>query len=74
MVDLFGVPISIGDKVIYTTGNQGVQSLEVGTVKTIEGTRAKLISSSNRVLTNWRYQHEIVSAVPIKLQYPELFI
>ena len=74
MVDLFGVPISIGDTVIYTTGGQGNQHLEVGTVKTIESTRAKLISSSGRVLTNWRYQNEIVSATPIKLQHPELFI
>ena len=32
MTDLFGVPLSVGDRVCYTTGGQGNQSIEVGEV------------------------------------------
>lgn len=32
MTDLFGVPVNIGDKVAYTTGSQGNETMEIGTI------------------------------------------
>lgn len=82
MVDLFGVPLSVGDKVAYTTGGQGDDSFAIGeilelTTKTNwRGTFdiAYAKSESGRRMTNPRYSYGLVSLNPIKAQHPELFV
>lgn len=76
MTDKFGVPLSIGDRVIYTTGGQGCTYLETGTILDIESDKVAYIKSdeSGRKLTNGRGQHSLVALTPIQAQYPELFI
>lgn len=76
MTDKFGVPLSIGDRVIYTTGGQGCTYLETGTILDIESNAVARIKSdeSGRKLTNGRGKHGLISLAPIQAQYPELFI
>lgn len=78
MTDKFGVPLSIGDRVIYTTGGQGCTYLETGTIiEFVTGRfdQARIKSDeSGRILTNGRGQHSLVALSPIQAQYPELFI
>ena len=76
MTDKFGVPLSIGDRVIYTTGGQGCTYLETGTILDIESSTVAHIKSdeSGRKLTNGRSKHGLISLAPIQAQYPELFI
>lgn len=76
MTDKFGVPLSIGDRVIYTTGGQGCTYLETGTILDIESNKVAYIKSdeSGRKLTNGRGMHGLISLAPIQAQYPELFI
>lgn len=76
MTDKFGVPLSIGDRVIYTTGGQGCTYLETGTILDIESDTVAYIKSdeSGRKLTNGRSKHGLISLAPIQAQYPELFI
>lgn len=76
MTDKFGVPLSIGDRVIYTTGGQGCTYLETGTILDIESNEVAYIKSdeSGRKLTNGRSKHGLISLAPIQAQYPELFI
>lgn len=76
MTDKFGVPLSIGDRVIYTTGGQGCTYLETGTILDIESDKVAHIKSdeSGRKLTNGRSKHGLISLAPIQAQHPELFI
>lgn len=83
MTDLLGVPVNIGDKVIYTTGSQGNECMEIGTILDIKShigynniiyESVILLSSTGRKMTNPRGKHSIVSLNPIKTQHPELFI
>ena len=76
MTDKFGVPLSIGDRVIYTTGGQGCTYLETGTILYIESNTVAHIKSdeSGRKLTNGRGMHGLISLAPIQAQHPELFI
>lgn len=76
MTDKFGVPLSIGDRVIYTTGGQGCTYLETGTILDIESDEVAHIKSdeSGRRLTNGRGMHGLISLVPTQAQHPELFI
>lgn len=76
MTDKFGVPLSIGDRVIYTTGGQGCTYLETGVILDIESDTVAYIKSdeSGRKLTNGRSKHGLISLAPIQAQYPELFI
>lgn len=75
MTDTFGIPLSIGDKVIYTTGGRGYTYLDTGKIVDIVGTAAKVQSDeSGRILTNYRYQGELVSMKPIQECHPELFV
>lgn len=76
MTDKFGVPLSIGDRVIYTTGGQGCTYLETGTILDIKSDTVAHIKSdeSGRKLTNGRSKHGLISLAPIQAQYPELFI
>lgn len=76
MTDKFGVPLSIGDRVIYTTGGQGCTYLETGTILDIESDKIAHIKSdeSGRKLTNGRGMHGLISLAPIQAQHPELFI
>lgn len=76
MTDKFGVPLSIGDRVIYTTGGQGCTYLETGTILDIESDAVAHTKSdeSGRKLTNGRSKHGLISLAPIQSQYPELFI
>lgn len=76
MTDKFGVPLSIGDRVIYTTGGQGCTYLETGTILDIESDIVAHIKSdeSGRKLTNGRRMHGLIALAPIQAQHPELFI
>lgn len=77
MTDKFGVPLSIGDRVIYTTGSQGCTYLETGVILEIstDGYIAYIKSDeSGRKLTNGRSKNGLISLTPIQAQYPELFI
>lgn len=76
MTDKFGVPLSIGDRVIYTTGGQGCTYLETGIILDIESNEVAYIKSdeSGRKLTNGRRMHGLISLAPIQAQHPELFI
>ncbi len=76
MTDKFGVPLSIGDRVIYTTGGQGCTYLETGVILDIESNEVAYIKSdeSGRKLTNGRGKHGLISLAPIQTQHPELFI
>lgn len=78
MTDKFGVPLSIGDRVIYTTGGQGCTYLETGVILEItSGPRPEAYiksDESGRKLTNGRGMHGLISLAPIQAQYPELFI
>ena len=74
MKDMFGIPLNVGDKVIYTTGARSNTILEVGTILEITDNRAYLRSKSGRKLTNCRYESTLASINPIQAQHPELFI
>ena len=82
MTDLFGVPLEIGDEIIYTTGAQSNTSLERGFILEIKDiTRwqvpqamALIKTSSGRTATNWRGPRELVAVKGIAQSYPELFI
>lgn len=76
MTDKFGIPLSIGDRVIYTTGGQGCTYLETGIILDIESNEVAYIKSdeSGRKLTNGRRMHGLISLAPIQAQHPELFI
>ena len=76
MTDKFGVPLSIGDRVIYTTGGQGCTYLETGIILDITSNEVAYIKSdeSGRKLTNGRSKHGLISLAPIQAQHPELFI
>ena len=82
MTDLFGLPLNIGDEVIYTTGAQSNSSLERGYIKDIQvqntyrGSveKAMITTASGRKATNWRSSKELVSVNPVKQTNPELFI
>ena len=82
MTDLFGLPLNIGDEVIYTTGAQSNSSLERGYIKDIQirnayrGSveKAMITMASGRKATNWRSSKELASVNPIKQTNPELFI
>lgn len=74
MTDLFGLPLQVGDEVIYTTGGRGNAMLERGIILEITMGRAYLKSANGKRLTNPRYSYDLVSANPIKQANPELFI
>ena len=75
MTDKFGIPLSIGDRVIYTTGRQGCVYLETGTILDMDDRHAYIHSDeSKRRLTNGRGKHGLISIAPIKAQHPELFL
>ena len=76
--DLFGVPLSIGDTVVYTTGSQGNESLELGTILSFNERRgfpvAQLLSAKGRKLSNLRRCKYLVSSNPVRTLHPELFL
>lgn len=76
MTDKFGVPLSIGDRVIYTTGGQGCTYLETGIILDIISNEVAYLKSdeSGRKLTNGRRMHGLIALAPIQAQHPELFI
>lgn len=88
MKDRLGIPLAVGDKVIYTTGAQSNSSLEIGEILEINptggyrGTGDAMIRTENgRKATNWRGEYELISIqyhnkVKEYLQgkYPEKFI
>ena len=83
MTDLLGVPLNIGDEIIYTTGAQGRNSMERGFIVDIRLSKngyardyyeALIKTASGRTATNWRSSLSLVSVKPIKAQHPELFI
>ena len=74
MKDLFGVPLSVGDRVVYTLGSQSHSSLEKGTILAIQDGRAAIASSSGRKLQKSRRSHELMAVKPVAVLHPELFI
>jgi len=75
MKDLFGVPLHVGDKVVYTTGAQSNTRLEIGTILSISPNNDAILKSySGRRLQLPRYDYELVAVSPISTQHPELFI
>ena len=77
-LDIFGVPLNIGDIVAYTTGAQGNESIELGTIYLFGERRghpvAYLTSSRGRKLSNPRLCKYLVSSNPVRIQHPELFV
>lgn len=75
MTDKFGIQLNVDDTVIFTTGGQGTVYLELGTIREINGDRAKIYAhDSKRMLTNTRRSSSLVSAMPIYAQHPEISI
>lgn len=80
MNDKLGIPLSIGDRVIYTTGEQSNQSLEIGTVlefklsKYSSSLSAQLLSVNGRKLSNLRRPSDLLSIEPIYKAHPEILI
>ena len=78
MTDKFGIPLSVGDRVIYTTGGQGCTYLETGTILEITSGPHSIAyiksDESGRKLTNGRSKNGLISLTPIQAQYPELLI
>lgn len=75
MTDKFGIPLSIGDRVVYTTGGRGCTFLETGVILDIEDKYAYIQSDeSGRKLSNGRGKYELISIAPIIAQHPELFL
>lgn len=76
--DIFGVPLNIGDTVVYTTGAQGNESLELGTILQFSERRgfptALLKSARGRTLSNFRRCSHLVSSNPVRTLHPELFL
>ena len=75
MTDKFGISLSIGDRVVYTTGGRGHTFLETGVILDIEDKHAYIQSDdSGRKLSNVRGKYELISIAPIIAQHPELFL
>ncbi len=74
MTDILGVPVSVGDKVAYTTGERGNATLEIGTIETIVNDRAYIRTASKRITTNSRATYGIMSLSSAIAVHPELFI
>lgn len=74
MQDLFGVPVNIGDKVVYTTGGGGGTYLGTGTVEKINLDVVRIRSSRGQLLINPRNSREIMSVTSTVTLHPELFI
>ena len=80
MNDKLGIPLSIGDRVIYTTGEQSNQSLEIGIVlefklsKYSSSLSAQLLSVNGRKLSNLRRPSAVLSIEPIYKAHPEILI
>ena len=79
MTDKLGVPLHIDDKVAYTTGTQGNDWIEIGTLVSFkqdyQGREvAEIRSERGRMLSNSRPSNGLVSIMPITIQHPELFI
>ncbi len=82
MKDLFGVPLAVGDRVVYTIGSQSYTYLDEGTIVQIlkqdkvygDEDEAVIKSESGRKLTNTRASCELMSIKPVAELHPELFI
>ncbi len=74
MTDLLGIPLSVGDEIVYTTGAQSNTCLERGFILDIKNDCAMIKTSSGRKATNWRSTHELMSLNPAKESNPEIFI
>lgn len=89
MIDLFGLPLNVGDEILYTTGSQSNTDINRGTIveidenyweksysrRTRSGSPAALIRTENgRKASIWRGRYELVSVTPFKQLHPELFI
>ena len=81
MNDKLGIPLSVGDRVIYaTTGEQGNQLLEIGTVlefklsKYSSSLSVQLLSVNGRKLSNLRRPSAVLSIEPIYKAHPEILI
>lgn len=75
MTDKFGIQLNVDDTVIFTTGGQGTVYLELGTIREINGDRAKIYAHEpKRMLANSRRSVDLVSAMPIYAQHPEISI
>lgn len=76
MTDKFGIPLSIGDRVIYATGGQGCTDLETGVILEIstDGYIAFIKSDESGRKFNGRRMHGLIALAPIQAQHPELFI
>ena len=82
MTDLLGFPLSIGARIVYTTGAQSNTRLEIGEIVDIEsragwhggGEAALIRTASGRKAANWRAKHELMSLQFISEHYPELEI
>lgn len=74
MTDILGVPVSVGDRVAYTTGNQSNQSLEIGTIDSIVKGKCLIKTARGRITANYRSKSDIMSLAPAISVHPELFI
>ena len=77
MEDKFGVPVEIGNLIIYAGGGQSYYDLRLGTVAELnyENTKCKICDYVNKnKQQRWRSSSEIISAEYLKNSMPEYFI
>lgn len=77
MEDKFGVPVEIGNLIIYAGGGQSDYYLHLGSVIEINSssTKCKICDYVNKnKQQRWRSSSEIISAEYLKNSMPEYFI
>lgn len=76
MEDKLGIPVEVGDLVLYTGGSRGVYELQVGVVLEITERKTVKIKNyeTNGKLSRTRDKDEILNISIIKNSFPEYFI
>lgn len=77
MEDILGIPVEIGDHVVYTSGGRSEYELEIGeVVKFDENNKMCILRNiqTKRTQGRWRDNKEILNISIIKNYHPEYFI
>lgn len=77
MVDILGIPLEVGDEVVYTNGRQDY-SLYRATIARIDTTKpthtATLLYRSGRISQKPRTRYQLLSLALMKKAYPEIIL
>lgn len=76
MTDMFGIPLKVGDEVLYTNSGKGDSELKLGIIMAEDANGYAEVKS---ILTGKKQFHskrpnEIASVAPYREMYPEFFI